>query len=289
MKKFYTLLMIALMTISASAQMTVTVDNIIEDPCEGGNKGAIEITVTGGTPGYEFNWEGPFGIVRDTEDIYNLPGGDWDLTVRDTLGNTVIQSIFVPIATGMLTSSVESTYGPLSHKYNISEYGKSDGWIWVEYVINGNGYPKDYQFVWEHNGWETRTEFHDTLSELEPGEYTLVVIDSVGCTDTVNFFMTQPGPETAIDTVEVIKFLEVADEATLTNPVTQTTIWVKNYGEYIKTSETFSECYVYDIIGSIKGIYSNEIEIPVDHLETGIYIFAFKFGSAKIVQRFYIE
>ena len=89
--------------------------------------------------------------------------------------------------------------------------------------------------------------------------------------------------------LELIKFLEVADEATLIDPMTGSTIKVTNYGSIIRTSETFTECYVYDITGSIKGIYSNDFEIPVDHLETGIYIFAFKFGSTKIVQRFYIE
>ncbi len=269
--------------------LTVTVDNVIEDPCEGGNKGAIEITVTGGTPPYTFNWDGPYGMQRFEEDIYNLPGGTWDLAIQDTLGNTINQSIFVPIASGMLTATVESEYGSLEYKYNISEFGKSDGWIQVEYVLNGNGNPEDYQFTYDHNGWKYSTGYQDTISGLEAGDYILVVTDTLGCTDTIHTSLSEPDPETVIDTVEVIKFTEVADEATLINPITQATIWVKNYGDYIRTSETFSECYVYDITGSVKGIYSNEIEIPVDHLETGIYIFAFKFGSTKIVQRFYIE
>ena len=290
MKKLYTLLLVAMMAIGAFAQnLTVTVDNIIEDPCEGGNRGAIEITLTGGTPPYTFDWDGPFGIVRDTEDIYNLPGGDWYLTVRDTLGATANQSIFVPIASGMLTSTVISEYGDLSHMDNISEYGKSDGWIWIEYIINGNGDPDDYSFIWDHEGWKYSTDYQDTLSGLSAGDYILVITDTVGCTDTLHTFLSEPDPETAIDTVEVIKFLEVADEATLINPVSGATIKVTNFGSIIRTSETFYECYVYDITGSVKGIYSNEIEIPVDHLETGIYIFAFKFGPTKIVQRFYIE
>jgi hypothetical protein len=272
-----------------SEYLTVSVDNIIEDPCEGGNRGVIEITVTGGTPPYTFEWDGPFGMQRFEEDIYNLPGGDWELTVQDTLGATATQSIFVPIASGMLTSAALSEYGTLEYKYNISEYGKSDGWIWVEYILNGNGDPDDYLFVWKHNGWETSTSYQDTLSGLSAGAYTLVVIDTVGCTDTVNTSLTEPAPETVIDTVEVIKFTEVADEATLIDPVTGSTIKVMNYGSIIRTSDTFSDCHVYDITGSVKGIYSNDLEIPVDHLRTGIYIFAFKFGSTKIVQRFYIQ
>jgi len=289
MKKLYTTLIVALMAIGASAQMTVTVDAIIEDPCVGGNRGAIEITVTGGTPGYEFNWEGPFGLVRDTEDIYNLPGGDWDLSVRDTLGNTVIQSIFVPIASGMLTATILSEYDPLSYKYNISEYGKSDGWIQVEYVLNGIGNPNDYQFIWEHNGWETSTGYQDTISGLGAGEYTLVVTDTVGCTDTANFVLTQPEPETVIDTVEVIKFTEVATEATLTDPITAEEITVTNYGEFIRTSASFDVCKVYNLTGSLVKQVNVETDVSVNDLEPGVYLFYFKFQPAEIVQKFYIE
>jgi len=238
MKFFYATLIVTLMAIGASAQnLTVTVDNIIEDPCEGVNRGAIEITVTGGTPGYEFNWEGPFGLVRNTKDVNNIPGGDWELTVYDTNRLMFTTTIFVPIASGMLTATVLSEYGQPSHKYNISEYGKSDGWIQVEYVLNGNGNPT----------------------------------------------------ETVIDTVEVIKFLEVADEATLINPVTQATIWVKNYGDYIRTSESFDVCKIYNITGSVVKQVNQSSEIPIIDIPTGVYVIHFEFGSAEIVQRFFIE
>jgi hypothetical protein len=269
--------------------LTVTVDNVIEDPCEGSSKGAIEITVTGGTASYQFSWDGPLGIIRDTEDIYDIPGGPWDLTVSDSDTMVADTTIYVPIASGMLVSTIESQYGPPGQVYNISEYGKSDGWIWVEYVLYGSGDPNEYAFIWEHNGWETNTGFQDTLSGLGAGKYTLEVVDTVGCTGTVMISLYEPSPETAIDTVEVIKFLEVADEATLINPVTQATIWVKNYGDFIRASESFDLCKVYNMTGSIIKQVSNKTDIPVSDLQTGIYIFYLKFGQAKIVQRFYIK
>jgi predicted porin len=39
MKKSYTILAVALVAISASAQLDVTIDNVFEAPCEGSNKG----------------------------------------------------------------------------------------------------------------------------------------------------------------------------------------------------------------------------------------------------------
>ncbi len=270
MRKFYTIMLISLMVISASAQPIVTIDNAIVEPCEGVNRAAIEVTVSGGISPYNFNWVGPFGLVRDTEDIYNIPGGSWYLTVYDSLGDSTNFVAHIPIASGLITS------------VNVFD----DNLAVVEFVLNGIGYPESFTYTWDYEGWKYNVGYQDTLKGMGAGLYTLVVIDSIGCRDTVQ--VTLAG-QSMVDTVEVIKFTEVADEATLINPVTQATIWVKNYGEYIRTSETFSECYVYDITGSIKGIYSNEIDIPVDHLETGIYIFAFKFGSTKIVQRFYIE
>jgi hypothetical protein len=209
--------------------------------------------------------------------------------VYDTLGASYELSVFVPIASGMLVNIAESLYGELSMPYNISEFGKTDGWIWVEYVLDGNGDPEDYQFSWEHNGWWKSTGYRDTLANLGPGKYSLVITDSVGCTDTTRITLMQPDPETAMDTVEVIRFTEVAEEATLINPVTKTAIWVKNFGAFIRTSEAFDLCKVYNITGSVVRRVNHETDIPVSDLETGIYIFYLEFGAAEIIQRFYIQ
>ena len=272
MKKFYTVILtIALMAFSASAQLTIKVDNVIEDPCPGGNKGAIETTITGGIPPYDINWQGPLGMTRHEEDIDNLSGGDWEMTVYDSLGALATAQVFVPIASGMLTSIDKI----------------SNDRFTIEYVLNGNGNPHDFSYNWEHNGWTIFTGYQDTLTGLGAGDYVLTITDTLGCTDTA--LVTLLGPEQLYDTVEVIKFLEVADEATLINPVTQATIWVKYFGDYIQTSESFDLCNVYNITGSVVKQVKNETHISVSDLQTGIYIFSLEFGSAEIVQRFLIQ
>ncbi|MGB1317572.1 MAG: SprB repeat-containing protein, partial [Flavobacteriales bacterium] len=46
--------------------------------CEGGSDGAIDLTVSGGTPGYTYQW---YPLGQTTEDIDNLPAGDYSILV----------------------------------------------------------------------------------------------------------------------------------------------------------------------------------------------------------------
>lgn len=48
-----------------------------------GNDGAINITVSGGVPPYNFNWTGPLGFNSDQEDISDLVGGIYSLIITD--------------------------------------------------------------------------------------------------------------------------------------------------------------------------------------------------------------
>ncbi|MCK5465110.1 MAG: SprB repeat-containing protein, partial [Bacteroidales bacterium] len=179
-------------TLTEPELFRIRVDNIVEDPCEGGNKGAIETTPLGGVSGYDYTWDGPFGMTRYEPDIYNLAGGDWLLEAYDTNGCFHPDHVFIPIASGMLTSTVLSEFGSLEHKYNLACNNDSTGWIWVEYVLNGNGDPNDYEFKWAHEGDTVEAGYQDTLSNLEAGDYVLVVLDTVGCTDTVRTTLDEP-------------------------------------------------------------------------------------------------
>jgi len=54
--------------------------------CNGGSDGAINATVSGGTPDYTYAWIGSGGFTADTEDISGVPVGTYRLTVTDDLG-----------------------------------------------------------------------------------------------------------------------------------------------------------------------------------------------------------
>ena len=53
-----------------------------------GNDGAINITVSGGTPTYTYSWTGPGGFSSSSQNINGLVGGLYSVTITDLNGCT---------------------------------------------------------------------------------------------------------------------------------------------------------------------------------------------------------
>lgn len=64
-----------------------TTDNV----CNGANGGAIDITITGGTPGYNYSWSN--GSI--SEDINNLSAGSYSVTVSDNNNCSISETIVI--------------------------------------------------------------------------------------------------------------------------------------------------------------------------------------------------
>ncbi len=137
--------------------------------CNGGNDGAIDVTVTGGTTPYSFKWaDGP-----TTEDRSGLTAGSYSVTITDANGCTTTSGATINEAT---TLQASATHG------DVKCFNGSDGSIDV--TVTGGTTP--YSFKWA-DGPTT-----EDRSGLAAGSYSVTVTDANGCKATTGATINQP-------------------------------------------------------------------------------------------------
>ena len=142
-------------------QLNVTSSNL---QCYGDDSGTITATVTGGLPGYSYDWSNG----DSTATISNLGIGYYDLVVLDSAGCPVT------------IDSIELTQPP-QIVVNITSYwndsiGTCDGGA----VVTFSGGIPPLNPVWNDPNMAT----NDTVVGLCNGTYMVTVTDSSGCTST---------------------------------------------------------------------------------------------------------
>lgn len=146
--------------------------------CNGGTDGAIILDVSGGTPGYEYNWENTGFSSNNT--LSNISQGDYSVVVRDQNGCEVEMIVEVRELELLLDPTVQAITPP-------SCTGFSDGSIQVN-ISNGLP-PYQYDFN-DGNGFGNE----NTLSNLSAGIYQVDVLDANLCTGSFTFNMEDPAP-----------------------------------------------------------------------------------------------
>ncbi|NBO62153.1 MAG: hypothetical protein EBU82_14570, partial [Flavobacteriia bacterium] len=158
----------------------IAIANTITDVlCFGDSTGAINITVSGGTPGYSYNWNGG---TYSTEDIALLPSGTFIVTVTDANNCQLNDTFFVAQPLAPLTSTI--TWN------DASCFGTPTGS--VDLTVNGGTAP--YGYTWS-NG-----VFTQDLSNLAIGWYYVAVTDAHGCSIQDSAFISQPASTIALST-----------------------------------------------------------------------------------------
>ncbi len=158
----------ATITQPTPVNLTSTVVNV---KCNGGNDGSINLTVTGGTAPYTFNWDN----APDVEDPSGLAAGTYNVTVTDANGCT---------KTASATIDENSTIDILTSATNVKCNGGKDGSINLS--VSGGTAP--YSF-----NWDNAPDVEDP-SGLAAGTYNVTVTDSNGCKKTASVAITQPTP-----------------------------------------------------------------------------------------------
>ena len=149
---------------STSLELTALATNV---NCNNAGDGFVDLTVSGGTPPYEYLWSN--GAV--TQDISSLTPGNYSVTVTDANGCTaeITKTLFESM---IVTAQIKP----------VSCYGLQDGGINVS-VYGGT---PTYNYHWISG------ENTEDLNNLLPAVYTITVSDAGGCVSTKNFEVTQP-------------------------------------------------------------------------------------------------
>ncbi|PCH91771.1 MAG: hypothetical protein COB85_08775, partial [Bacteroidetes bacterium] len=131
--------------------------------CNGDKTGAIDLTITGGTPPYTYLWS-PNG--ETTEDLSNLGVGTYTATVTDTNGCTI--SISYTVTEPPLLTIITAQ--------NEANCGQADGDA-TAFPSGGTGI---YTYSWNTSPIQTNA----TATGLLSANYVVTVTDSAGCVNT---------------------------------------------------------------------------------------------------------
>ena len=157
-------------TISEPNQLMVDSALVSQINCNGGNDGAVDIFVSGGTQPYSFNWSNG----DSTEDISNLSAGNYSVTITDT--NQCVSSIYTYILTvpSAIVNNMSSTA--------VSCFGASDG----SATSSQSGGTLPYTYQWS-NGATTQS-----ISNVGGGNYLLNIIDANNCSYIDSVLVAEP-------------------------------------------------------------------------------------------------
>ncbi len=156
----------------SAISVTGTVANV---NCYGGNTGSIDISVTGGTSPYTYNWSnGKFA-----QDINNLTAGNYTVTVTDAKGciETLTLNVSQP-------TQIQSNFTSV----NPTCVGGTNGSITLSSTTGGVG---PYAYSWTKDGAAISSSDLNTLTE---GTYQVTVTDQSGCSIVKNIVLNDPLP-----------------------------------------------------------------------------------------------
>lgn len=143
--------------------------------CNGDNTGAIDLTVTGGTPGYLYSWSN----TAISQDISNVFASTYSVTITDALGCT--ENVVVPILQPL--QPLDATY-LVQH---VQCFGDSTGI--VDMTTTGGTTP--YDFSWD-NSIFSLSETNEDLQDYGADTYYVTVTDDHNCVFEDTIVVDQP-------------------------------------------------------------------------------------------------
>ena len=150
--------------------------------CSDANDGSIQINVYGGTGNYTYLWLADNGFNSNDQDIYNLAGGNYTLTITDENNCSSSEIIEITEDAGIVLSYIISDY----NSYGVSCENETDGFIDIS--ISGGTAPYSYNWTGP-NGFISNSE---DLVNISAGNYNLELFDENDCIAQESFFLSEP-------------------------------------------------------------------------------------------------
>jgi hypothetical protein len=139
--------------------------------CFGGLNGSIDLTVTGGTGSYAFDWNSGAYTVEDPS---GLVAGIYSGIITDVNGCTGSATTTITEPNALVANVVTAT--------NPTTCGGTDGMI----DISVNGGTPGYSFLWNNSAAS------EDLSGLAAGTYSCTITDTNGCITFANANLNDP-------------------------------------------------------------------------------------------------
>ena len=146
--------------------------------CFGDNNGAVDLTISGGTPGYSVRWSNG----STAQDLTNVNGGTYGVTVTDANGCQETASFTIDESDRLVIALT---------RQQITCFGANDGSV----AVSTSGGAPGYSYEW-NDGVNSQTR-----QNLAPGVYSVTTTDANGCTATRSVRVSEPDPLTLTENV----------------------------------------------------------------------------------------
>jgi len=150
--------------------------------CYGYSNGYINISISGGSGDYIYQWTGPSGFTSNQKDIAQLKAGIYSCMVSDLNGCQLPLSFTLtePDKLDMVINVSSSLDG----RYNINCARDLTGYIDIE-PVNSIG---KVEYLWADG------LYGKTRNNLPAGRYSVIITDSIGCYSSLSVTLTEPNP-----------------------------------------------------------------------------------------------
>lgn len=161
----------ASVTISQPSELIISQNSKTDVKCYGNSSGAIDLSVSGGTPSYNYSWNSG----QSSLDLTNIPAGTYTITVTDNKGCQKNSTISITQPASALSVSITS-------QTNVLCYGNSTG----NATATASGGTPSYTYLW------STPQAGQTTNNLSAGTYYVSVQDGNSCTTVTSATITQP-------------------------------------------------------------------------------------------------